>query len=60
LKKSDIKEYSTLDASTLYIISQWLDKYEPNTVKNKVKIALNVATYLEEQHYEEVIKEMKG
>ncbi len=60
MKKSDIKEYSTLDASTLYIISQWLDKYEPNTVKNKVKIALNVATYLEEQHYEEVIKEMKG
>ena len=55
MRKEDIKEYGTLDANTLMVVSKWLQKYNNDTVKQKCIDAMNVAHYLLEKHYEENI-----
>lgn len=55
MREQDIKEYGTLDANTLLVVSRWLTKYNNTTVKQKCIDAMNVAHYLLERHYEENI-----
>ena len=55
MREVDIKEYGTLDANTLVVVSRWLTRYNNNTVRQKIIDAINVAHYLLEKHYEEKI-----
>jgi len=55
MREVDIKEYGTLDANTLVVVSRWLTRYNTNTVRQKCIDAINVAHYLLEKHYEENI-----
>jgi len=55
MRQQEIKEYGTLDANTLIVVSNWMIKYKMETVAHKISDAINVANYLLNKHYEENI-----
>jgi len=55
MRQQEIKEYGTLDANTLMVVSNWLIKYKKETVASKLTDAIKVANYLLNKHYEENI-----
>jgi len=55
MRKHEIEEYGSLDPHTLYVVSKWIDKNKPETVRKKISEAMNVTGYLLERHYEENI-----